>query len=161
MPLTPIGALARRDDLFISDDPALVDLDVVHGFLTTSYWSPGIPREIVRRAIEHSMVFGVYTDTPPRPVQIGFARVITDRATFAYLADVFILEPHRGRGLSKWLMETILAHPHLRGLRRISLMTRDAQGLYTRFGFRPIPDPSRYMEIAVPNIYLRDQPPAP
>lgn len=158
MPLSHIGLLARRDELFISDDPALVDLDIVHGFLVTSYWSPGIPREIVERAIEHSMVFGVYADTPSLPAQIGFARVVTDRATFAYLADVFILEPHRGRGLSKWLMETILTHPHLRGLRRICLMTRDAQGLYTQFGFRPMPDPSRYLEIAVPNIYFRDQP---
>ena len=157
MPLSHLSVLARRDDLFISDDPSLVDLEVVHGFLTTSYWSPGIPREIVRRAIEHSMVFGVYADAP-RPAQIGFARVITDGATFAYLADVFILEPQRGRGLSKWLMETILTHPHLRGLRRICLMTRDAQGLYTRFGFGPMPDPCRYMEIAVANIYLRDQP---
>lgn len=159
MPLSPIGILARRDDLFISDDPALVDLDVVHGFLTTSYWSPGIPREIVQRAIEHSLVFGIYADAAPRPAQIGFARAITDRATYAYLADVFILDSRRGRGLGQWLVRTILTHPHVQGLRRWALMTRDAQGLYARFGFGPTTDPTRYMEIVNRGVYLRDPSP--
>lgn len=137
----------------ISTDPALLDLDVIYGFLSTCYWSPGIPRTTVERAIAHSLCFGLYNTSPP--AQIGFARVITDRATYAYLCDVFILESSRGNGLGTWLIESTLAHPDLQGLRRFTLLTRDAHWLYERFGFRPMPDPSRYMERWNPDVYKR------
>ncbi|MFN0133777.1 MAG: GNAT family N-acetyltransferase [Phycisphaerales bacterium] len=138
--------------MLISPDPALLDLDAIHAFLTTSYWSPGIARERVERAIKHSLCWGVYDPAIPRsghadlPSLVGFARVITDHASFAYLCDVFIIESHRGRGLSKQLVQTILACPALQGLRRFCLMTRDAHGLYQQFGFTPMPDPTRYLE---------------
>lgn len=138
--------------LTISTDTSLLDIDVIYTFLSTCYWSPEIARERVERAIRNSMCFGVYdTDLPrntdpSKPSQVGFARVITDRATYAYLCDVFILESHRGRGASKLLMRTIVEHPELQGLRRFCLMTRDAHALYSRFGFGPTPDPTRYME---------------
>lgn len=150
----------ERDGFLISTDPALIDLDVVHTFLASSYWSPGIPRETVERATRNCLAFGVYEtrESSPRPPQVGFARVITDKATFAYLSDVFILESHRGRGLSKWLVQTILAHPDLRGLRRFCLLTKDAHGLYRQFGFGPINDPSTYMEIIDRDIYSRSAP---
>lgn len=116
---------------------------MVHGYLARSYWSPGVAREVVRRAVENSMPFGVYHRSG---AQVGFARVITDRATYAYLADVFILEGHRGRGLSKLLMQAILAHPALQGLRRFALATKDAHGLYAQFGFAPLAQPEWQME---------------
>jgi GNAT superfamily N-acetyltransferase len=122
----------------ISIDPARLDLDLVHGMLTASYWSPGIPQEVVRRAISGSMAFGVYSTGGG---QVGFARVVTDRATFAYLADVFVVPAERGRGLSKWLMSVIVGHPELQDLRRWLLGTRDAHGLYTQFGFTPLRAP--------------------
>lgn len=146
---------ARHDGYLISDDSGLLDLGVVHGYLSRSYWSTGIPREVVERAARNSLAFGVYLDSAARPEQVGFARVITDRATFAYLSDVFILEGHRGRGLSKRLVEHILAHPDLRGLRRFCLLTKDAHGLYRQYGFGPIEDPSRYMEIVDREVYTR------
>src|ERR1700688_4626985 len=137
----------------ISTDRSKLDLDVIHGFLTRSYWSEGIPREIVMRAIENSLCFGVYNGAE----QVGFARVISDFATYAYLADVFILEPYRERGLGKELMASIMAHPDLQGLRRWSLGTRDAQGLYAQFGFEPVANTrSRtVMEIVNAEIYSR------
>jgi GNAT superfamily N-acetyltransferase len=144
---------ARRDHYLISTDPALLDPVAAHAYLTRSYWSPGIPLETVRRAIQNSLAFGVYDHSAPPPKQVGLARVITDRTTFAYLCDVYILEEHRRRGLSKWLMETILAHPDLQGLRRFCLLTRDAHGLYERFGFKPMPDPTRYLERLNPKVY--------
>ncbi|HYE03575.1 MAG TPA: GNAT family N-acetyltransferase, partial [Phycisphaerales bacterium] len=128
-----------------------LDLEAVHAYLSRSYWAAGVPIEVVRRAAAHSLCFGVYHADG----QVGFARVITDRATFAYLSDVFVLEAYRGRGLSKWLVETILAHPDLRGLRRFCLLTRDAHGLYARYGFRPLADPRRYMERWDPDVYKR------
>jgi GNAT superfamily N-acetyltransferase len=127
----------------ISTDSARLDVRVIHEFLARSYWSPGIPYAIVERSLRNSLCFGVYQ----RKQQVGLARVITDRATFAYLADVFVLEPHRGRGLSKRLMEHVIAHPDLQGLRRILLFTSDAHELYRRFGFEELSDPSRVMEI--------------
>jgi GNAT superfamily N-acetyltransferase len=142
---------ARRGDVFISTDPGLMDLDVIHGFLATSYWSPGIPRATVERAMAHSMSFGVFEGAR----QIGYARVITDRATFAYLCDVFIVDSHRGRGVGKWLIETLLAHPDLHGLRRFMLATRDAHGLYTQYGFTSITAPERFMERHDPLVYQR------
>jgi GNAT superfamily N-acetyltransferase len=114
----------------------------VHGFLTRSYWARGVPPDVVQRSIENSLVFGVYGGDE----QVGFARVVTDRATFAYLADVFVLEGHRGRGLGKWLMEVVLAHPELQGLRRWMLATADAHGLYRRYGFRELGKPQIFME---------------
>jgi GNAT superfamily N-acetyltransferase len=135
----------RHEDIVISDDRALLDRTLIHRFLSErTYWSPGVPWEIVERCIEHSLCFGVYRAS----AQIGFARVVTDFATFAWLADVFILEEERGKGLSKKLVAAILAHPRLRDLRRFMLGTRDAHGLYARFGFEPIKYPERFMEIA-------------
>ena len=139
----------RRGEYTITTDPARVDLAVVHGFLTTCYWAKGIPLELVRRSIEHSLAFSVYDGDR----QVGFARVITDYATFAYLGDVFVLESHRGRGLSKWLMEVVVAHPQLQGFRRWVLLTRDAHGLYRQFGFAAVAAPERYMERWTPDIY--------
>jgi len=135
----------------VDTDKTRLDLDVIHGFLQQSYWAAGIPREVVERSIEHSLCFGVYVDG----AQAGFARIISDYATFAYLADVFVLEAFRGQGLSKRLMETIVGHPRLRGLRRWSLATRDAHGLYAQFGFTPLASPARYMERADPDVYTR------
>ncbi|HJX85200.1 MAG TPA: GNAT family N-acetyltransferase [Candidatus Angelobacter sp.] len=135
-------AWANRD-FEISTDPARIDLAVVHGFLTNCYWAKGISLELVRRSLEHSICFSIFHGN----AQIGFARVITDRATFAYLADVFVLEPHRGKGLSKWLMECIQSHPDLQGLRRWMLATRDAHGLYRQFGFHELASPERFMEV--------------
>jgi GNAT superfamily N-acetyltransferase len=133
----------------ISTDPERIDLAVVHGFLTASYWAQGIPVETVQRSIENSICFGVYHGSR----QVGFARIISDQATFAYLADVFILPSHRGRGLSRWLMECIMAHPGLQGLRRWMLATRDAHGLYAKFGFTPLQKPGRWMEFHHPDVY--------
>src|SRR3954468_10135276 len=130
-----------RGDFLISTDRARLDLDVIHGFLTNSYWSRGIPRERVSRSIEHSLCFGVYDGGV---AQVGFARVISDFTTYAYVADVFVLESHRGRGLGKALMESIMKHPALQGLRRWSLSTRDAHSLYAQVGFTPLKFPERY-----------------
>jgi len=141
-----------RGALSISTEPSRIDRTLVHEFLRgRSYWAAGIPREVVDRSIDGALCFGVYEGG----AQVGFARVITDRATFAYLADVFVLEPHRGRGIATWLMEVIVGHPDLQGLRRWILMTRDAHGLYERFGFRPMADPSRCMEIVDREVYRR------
>jgi N-acetylglutamate synthase-like GNAT family acetyltransferase len=137
----------------ISTDRSKLDVDVIHRFLARSYWAEGIPRETVMRSIENSLCFGVYDN----PKQIGFARVISDFATYAYVADVFILEPYRERGLGKELMASIMAHPDLQGLRRWSLGTRDAQGLYAQFGFRPVVNTQArtVMEIVDLEIYSR------
>ncbi len=135
----------------ISTDRAKLDLDVIHKFLTHSYWAAGIPRATVARSIENSLCFGVYDDSN----QIGFARVISDFATYAYVADVFILEPYRERGLAKELMASVMAHPQLQGLRRWSLATRDAHGLYAQFGFTALENPSRSMEIVDWELYSR------
>jgi N-acetylglutamate synthase-like GNAT family acetyltransferase len=146
----------RHDGILISTDPSLIDMDVVHGFLTGSYWSPGIPREVVERATRNCLAFGVYeSGGGARPRQIGFGRVITDKATFAYLSDVFVVEDRRGRGVSKRLVEAILAHPELQGLRRFCLMTRDAHGLYEQYGFGPMDVPSRFMESVDRDVYSR------
>ena len=130
--------------LTISTDPARLDLDVVHGFLAgSSYWATGISREVVERAVRHSLCFGAYAGDG----QVGFARVVTDHATYAYVSDVFVLPSHRGRGVGKRLMAAIVAHPELQGLRRWHLATRDAHGLYRQFGFGPPRHPERQMEI--------------
>jgi len=139
----------RRGNYLISTDKSRLDLSVIHNFLTTSYWAAGIPLEIVRRSIEHSLSFGLYKEDQ----QIGYARVITDYATFAYLGDVFILEPFRGQGLSKWLMEVVVTHPDLQGFRRWILLTKDAHGLYKKVGFTEVKTPERYMERFFPDVY--------
>jgi N-acetylglutamate synthase-like GNAT family acetyltransferase len=137
----------------ISTDRSKLDVDVIHRFLARSYWAEGIPRQTVMRSIENSLCFGVYDNAR----QIGFARVISDFATYAYVADVFILEPYRERGLGKELMASIMAHPDLQGLRRWSLGTRDAHGLYAQFGFKPVANTRArtVMEIVDPEIYSR------
>jgi len=137
------------DGFLISTDAARLDLDVIHSFLSTAYWAEGVPREVVARSIANSLCFGVYDGAK----QIGFARVVTDYATFAYLGDVFIIEPYRGRGLSKALMDTAISHPHLRGLRRWLLGTADAHGLYRKFGFAESRYPERQMERSDPDVY--------
>jgi GNAT superfamily N-acetyltransferase len=133
----------RADGYEVSTDAGRLDVDAVHAFLSTAYWSAGISRETRERAIAGSAPFGLYA---PDGSQAGFARVITDRATFAYLADVFVLEPHRGRGLGVWLVGSIVEHPDLQGLRRFHLATADAHGLYARFGFLPHPQPERLLD---------------
>jgi GNAT superfamily N-acetyltransferase len=139
----------ERDAYLVSTDPERLDVDAVHAYLTRSYWSEGIPKSIVERAIRGSLCFGLYKGQ----AQVGFARVITDRATFAYLCDVYVLEAERGQGLAKWLMETLIEHPDLSQLRRFVLATRDAHGLYARYGFTPIARPHIFMEIARPGLY--------
>ena len=135
----------------ISTDKSKLDIAVIHGFLSTSYWAEEIPVEIVQKAIENSLCFGVYDGSK----QIGFARVITDYATFGYLADVFIVESARGKGLSKWLMECILMYPQLQGLRNFCLMTQDAHTLYARYGFKNIPKPENFMAKKIDGIYKK------
>jgi len=147
--MTAAPFAAARGEFEISDDPARIDLDVVHGFLGTSYWAAGIPRETVERALANSLNFGLYKSE----AQIGLARFVTDRATFAYLADVFVLPPHRGQGLATWLVGTALTHPALTGLRRMLLATRDQHKLYARLGFAPLARPERLMEINRPDVY--------
>ena len=139
----------RRGQYLISTDKSRLDLTLIHNFLTTSYWAAGIPLEVVRRSIERSLSFGLYKEDQ----QIGYARVITDYATFAYLGDVFILEPFRGQGLSKWLMEVIVTHPELQGFRRWILLTKDAHGLYKKVGFTEVKTPERYMERFFLDVY--------
>ena len=134
----------------ISTDPARFDVDAIHAYLTQSYWSPGIPRATVARAIANSLCFGVFWQGQ----QVGFARMVTDKTTFAYLCDVYVLEAHRGRGLSKQLMAHVMKHPDLQGLRRMMLATRDAHGLYAQYGFTPLAAPDRIMEILKPDIYM-------
>jgi GNAT superfamily N-acetyltransferase len=134
----------------ITTDTTFFNLNFIHGYLSTSsYWAANIPLETVQKSIENSLCFGVFH----LGKQIGLARVITDKATFAYLADVFIDEGYRGRGLSKWLMEEIMKHPDLQGLRRMLLATRDAHGLYAKFGFEPLTHTDRWMQIHRPDIY--------
>ena len=139
----------RRGNFLISTDQDRLDIDAIHAYLSRSYWAEGIPIETVTKSIGESLCFGLF-DTC---TQVGFARVITDKATFAYLCDVYVLETHQGQGLGTWLMETVCSHPDLQGLRRFVLITRDAHGLYKKFGFTQLEAPGLYMEIARPKIY--------
>ena len=143
----------RREGFTISTDRSKLDRAAIHEFLAGSYWASGIPREVVDRSIEGSLCFELFESASKGNRQIGFARVITDSATFAYLADVYVIESHRGRGLAAWLMESILEHPHLRGLRRWMLVTRDAHPLYRKVGFTELAHPERIMEMTFPGIY--------
>jgi GNAT superfamily N-acetyltransferase len=144
----------QSGEFLISTDRDKLDLDLIHSFLSNTYWAKGIPRSTVERSLRHSLCFGLYHEQQ----QAGFARVITDYTTFAYLADVFILPSYRGKGLSKWLIKTILEHPDLQGLRRWLLATADAHGLYTRFGFTPLPHPERFLQIHYPDVYKQTHP---
>ena len=139
-------ANVRTADITITTDPSRLDLDVIHHFLASSYWAAGIAREIVERAVGHSLCFGAFDGED----QVGFARVISDHATYAYVSDVFVLPSHRGRGIGKHLMAAIVAHPELQGLRRWTLATRDAHGLYRQYGFAEPRYPERQMEILGP-----------
>jgi GNAT superfamily N-acetyltransferase len=146
-----VSAFERSRDTFrITTDVAAMDLDAIHASLTRSYWSEGISKDLVARAMAGSLCFALL-DTAR---QIGFARVITDRATYAYLCDVYVLEEYQGRGLGTWMMRELMTHPDLQGLRRFGLVTRDAHGLYEKLGFAPLADPSGHMEIARPGMYL-------
>ena len=140
-----------KDDYRITSNKEQINVDYVHGFLRQTYWAENIPLDTVRRSIEGSLCFSVFYGKQ----QVGFARVITDGATFAYLADVFIDEGFRGRGLSKWLMEIIISHPQLQGLRRFLLATKDAHGLYRQFGFQPLNFVDRWMQIHQPDVYKK------
>jgi GNAT superfamily N-acetyltransferase len=150
----------QKDRFTISTDPTRLDLPYIHSFLSTkSYWSEGIPLETVKTSIDNSICFGLFGAGDGQEIkQIGFARVITDKATFGYLADVFIDETHRGQGLSKWMIEIILSHPELQGFRNWQLSTRDAHGLYERFGFSVPADPTRIMRKNNPDVYLKPPP---
>jgi GNAT superfamily N-acetyltransferase len=141
----------HRPPYRITDEPGAVDLAVVHDVLAASYWARGIPKETVARGIAYSIPFSLFLEDR----QVGFARVVSDRATFAYVADVFVVDDQRGRGLAAWLMETVLAHPELQGLRRWLLVTRDAHGLYRKFGFTEPADPSRILTKHDPDVYKR------
>jgi GNAT superfamily N-acetyltransferase len=141
----------QRDRLLISTDRGRLDLELIHRELACTYWASGIPRDLVARSIANSIAFGLYESDR----QVGFARVITDLATYAYLADVFVVEDCRGRGLGDWLVESILRHPQLQGLRRVALMTRDAGPLYERHGFSAPAPPFGYMEIVDREVYQR------
>ena len=138
-----------KSEIIISTDKEKLDIDYIHGFLTTSYWAEGIPKHTVAKSITNSFCFGMYE----KDRQIGFARVITDFTTFAYLADVFILPDHQGQGLAKRLLKEVISHPELQGLRRMSLATHDAHSLYEKFGFKPLSHPEIFMELWDPNVY--------
>ena len=143
-------AQSIRGQYSITTDRGELDIDAIHAYLSRSFWAEGIPKETVAKSIEHSLCFGLFDGA----AQVGFARVVTDRATFAYLCDVYVLESHRGLGLGKWLIETVMSHPDLQGLRRFQLVTRDAHGLYSRHGFQAPENPDRHMEIFRHGMYL-------
>ena len=136
----------------ISTNRNEMNIGSIHSYLTSSYWAVGIPKKTMEIAINNSFCFGVLKQSD----QVGFARLVTDYATFAYLADVYILEEHRGIGLSKWLLSEIINHPQLQGLRRIVLATRDAHSLYEKFGFKELGSPEIFMELWSPNVYVEE-----
>jgi GNAT superfamily N-acetyltransferase len=142
-----------KDSYLVSDNKQKLNIAFIHNYLSReSYWAANIPLDVVERSIENSLSFGVYHLNE----QVGFARVISDKATFAYLADVFIIEPYRGKGLSRLLLESIHAHPEVQGLRRWMLGTRDAHGLYQKFGWTSLPNPDRFMQLHFPDVYRKD-----
>jgi GNAT superfamily N-acetyltransferase len=144
--MTALASLELPGGVYeVDDDPARLDLDVIHGFLRTSYWSPGVPRDVLERAIGNSLSVGLYA---PDGRQVGFARAVTDRATFAWVADVFVLESERGLGLGRFVVSSLLAHPDLAGLRRLMLATADAHELYRSYGFEDLDEPSRYLAVS-------------
>jgi GNAT superfamily N-acetyltransferase len=142
----------EKDGVILSTDRGRLDREAIHDFLKGSYWARGIPRNVLDRSVDNALCFGLYEGSS----QIGFARVITDYATFAYLSDVYVLESHRGRGLATWMMEVVMAHPELQGLRRWMLATRDAHGLYRRIGFADLAHPEWLMEISARGLYEKE-----
>ena len=134
----------------ISSEINDMDISVIHGYISRSYWAKNIPLNVMETAINNSLCFGVFTDSGK---QVAFARMVTDSATFAYLADVFVLEEHRGKGISKWIMKNIIEHPKLQGIRRMVLATSDAHGLYEQFGFKALNSPELFMELHQPDVY--------
>jgi len=140
-----------QEDYLLSTDKSKIDIEAVHHFLSRSYWAENIPLELVQKSIDNSLCFAVYHQQR----LVGFARVISDFTTFAYLADVFIIPEERGKGLAKWLMSVIMEDPRLHGLRRFTLATRDAHGLYSQFGFTPFDKPDRWMQKHDPDVYKR------
>ncbi len=146
-----------RDDYTLSTEPEAQQPERIHAYLARSYWASGIPLETVRRSLAGSLCFGVFH----AGLQVALARVVSDRATFAYLCDVYVLEEHRGRGLAAWMLEAIAAHPELQGLRRFILATRDAHGLYARHGFEPLSRPQAFMEILAKASYAAPAQPDP
>tara|TARA_R110002072_G_C7825936_1_gene523756 strand:+ start:540 stop:971 length:432 start_codon:yes stop_codon:yes gene_type:complete len=138
------------DGFRISSNNDDMDLAAIHDFISESYWAKGIPKGTLGKAINNSICFGVFDSSGK---QVGFARAITDKATYAYLADVYVLEEHRGKGLSRWLMSEVVSHPELQGLRRVTLATLDAHGLYEKFGFQPLAKPEIFMEAWNPDVY--------
>ena len=147
-----MSAFERSRDTFrITTDPASMDVDAIHAYLTRSYWAEGISKDLVARAMAGSLCFGLLDAGR----QVGFARVIGDKATYAYLCDVYVLEEYQGRGLGTWLMRELMTHPDLQGLRRFTLVTRDAHKLYEKCGFSALANPSGHMEIARPGMYLK------
>ncbi|WP_144208133.1 GNAT family N-acetyltransferase [Shewanella donghaensis] len=160
------GEGAGSDGYTISTNNEMLDIPFIHQFISQTYWAKGIPKSVLEKAIQHSLCFGVYALDGKRvdkqidkqiSKQVGFARLITDRASFAYLADVFIIDEHRGLGLSKWLIDAVVNHEDVKGMRRMMLATRDAHGLYAQFGFLPIENPEILMQIWRPNIYMKSQ----
>jgi GNAT superfamily N-acetyltransferase len=147
-----LSAAATPSGYEISTERERFDVDRIHGFLSSTYWARGVPRSVIETSIQNSLCFGAFLGGE----QVGFARVITDRATFGYIADVFVLPEHRGRGVAKLLIRAILGHPELQGLRRFLLATRDAHRLYAQFGFQPLPNPEDFMTIHDPNPYGRE-----
>ncbi|MBS1598208.1 MAG: GNAT family N-acetyltransferase [Bacteroidetes bacterium] len=143
--------LAQKDNFFISTDESALDIQYIHGFISQSYWAAGIPLETLQRSIKGSLCFGLYDDEK----QIGFARVVSDKATFGYLADVFVDEKYRGKGLGAWMMSVIMSHPDLQGFRNWMLGTRDAHELYKKFGFTQLDQPERIMRKNDPDVYKR------
>jgi GNAT superfamily N-acetyltransferase len=138
--------LMTKGEYEIDDDQARLDLDVVHGFITGSYWAEGVPRDVVERSVANSLNLGLYAGDR----QVGLTRVVTDRATFAWVCDVFVLPAHRGRGLAHWMIDTLRTHPDLAGIRRFMLATADAHQVYADCGFTPVSEPGSYMEINHP-----------
>jgi GNAT superfamily N-acetyltransferase len=143
----------QRDAYTLSTDQARIDIDAIHAFLAQSYWATDIPRDVLERSLRNSLCFGLFHND----AQVGLVRVISDNATIAYVGDVYILPEHRGRGLSKWMMSCVLAHPALQHLRRWILITRDAHGLYEQFGFTPLKRPEGFMERHNPGIYQKPE----
>ena len=140
-----------RETYRVSTDPTVMDVDAIHAYLSRSYWAEGVPKDVVARALAGSLSFALLDGNR----QIGLARVVTDRATFAYLCDVYVLEEYRGQGLGTWMIEEMMSHPDLQGLRRFVLVTRDAHKLYERVSFKPIENVAGYMEIVRKNPYAQ------
>jgi N-acetylglutamate synthase-like GNAT family acetyltransferase len=143
--------MQTQDPYEISTDRSRLDVGLIHGFLSSSYWAQGISRSLVEKSIANSLCFGAFLGGR----QVGFARVISDFSSIAYIADVFVVTEHRGRGIGKRLIQAILNHPELQGLRRILLATQDAHGLYEKFGFQPLSNPERFMSIHRPDVYRK------